>query len=86
MLRGDATAPILGIPYCIYAFSVGFSLGPSLRELRLSRSLETIKALVQERTGIFWLVETLPNVRRTIRDASSIVLFELCRTLDESPV
>jgi len=45
-----------------------------------------LKALVQERTGIFWLIETMPNVRRTIRDASSIVLFELCRTLDESPV
>lgn len=45
-----------------------------------------LKALVQERTGIFWLVERMPNVRRTIRDASSILLFELCRTLDDAPV
>ena len=47
---------------------------------------DALKALVQEREGIFWLVETMPNVRRTVRDASSIILFELCRTLDESPV
>jgi len=53
---------------------------------RDAEGFEALKRLVQERTGIFWLVETLPNVRRTVRDASSIVLFELCRTLDESPV
>jgi len=47
---------------------------------------DALKVLVGERKGIFWLVETMPNVRRTVRDASSIVLFELCRTLDESPV
>jgi hypothetical protein len=41
-LRGDATAPILGIPYAIYAFSAGFSLGPSLRELRRDPSVGTI--------------------------------------------
>jgi len=41
-LRGDATAPLLGIPYAIYAFSAGFSLGPSLRELRRAPTIETL--------------------------------------------
>ena len=33
LLRGETTAPILGIPYAAYTFAAGFSLGPSLREL-----------------------------------------------------
>ncbi len=33
LIRGESTAPILGIPYAAYAFAAGFSLGPSLREL-----------------------------------------------------
>lgn len=33
LLRGETTAPLLGIPYAAYSFAVGFSLGPSLREL-----------------------------------------------------
>ena len=45
-----------------------------------------LQDLVQESDGIFWLIETMPDVRRTVRDSSSIVLFELCRTMDESPV
>jgi hypothetical protein len=53
---------------------------------REAEGFDALKDLVQERTGIFWLVETMPNVRRTVRDASSIVLFELCRTMDESIV
>ena len=48
--------------------------------------LDALKVLVQQRDGIFWLVETLPDVRRTVKEPSSILLFELCRTLDESPV
>ncbi len=43
-LRGEATAPVLGIPYAMYAFSVGFSLGPSLRELRRAPSPSTAAA------------------------------------------
>jgi hypothetical protein len=39
-IRGEASAPILGLPYAAYALSVGFSLGPSLRELRKTPSLE----------------------------------------------
>lgn len=30
------------IPYTLYAFSAGFSLGPSLRELHISRSISTL--------------------------------------------
>ncbi len=41
-LRGEATAPAVGIPYLAYTFSVGFSLGPSLRELRVDRSAGTL--------------------------------------------
>ncbi len=41
-LRGEETAPVLGLPYAAYVFSVGFSLGPSLRELRESPSLATL--------------------------------------------
>ncbi|MCA9729638.1 MAG: glycosyltransferase family 39 protein, partial [Candidatus Eisenbacteria bacterium] len=33
-LRGDTSAPLAGVPYAYYAFSVGYSWGPSLRELR----------------------------------------------------
>jgi mannosyltransferase len=39
-IRGETTAPVLGLPYAAYAFSAGFTLGPSLRELRRSPSLE----------------------------------------------
>lgn len=42
-LRGSATAPVLGVPYAIYAFSVGFSLGPSLRELRRDPSVRLLR-------------------------------------------
>jgi hypothetical protein len=42
-LRGEATAPVLAIPYAIYAFSVGFSLGPSLRELREDPSIAILR-------------------------------------------
>ncbi|MBD3163045.1 MAG: hypothetical protein GF346_11525 [Candidatus Eisenbacteria bacterium] len=43
-LRGEATAPLLGIPYVVYAFSVGFTLGPSLRELRDEPALQTVRS------------------------------------------
>lgn len=32
-LRGTTTVDLVGVPYAFYVFSVGFSLGPSLREL-----------------------------------------------------
>ena len=41
-LRGEATAPVLGIPYAAYAFSVGYSLGPSIRELRRAPTMEAL--------------------------------------------
>jgi pSer/pThr/pTyr-binding forkhead associated (FHA) protein len=43
-----------------------------------------LAALVGESEGIFWLVEHMPDVRRTITDSSSIVLFELCQAMDDS--
>lgn len=45
-LRGETSAPLEGIPYSYYVFSLGYSYGPSLRELRtLSRemNLEILK-------------------------------------------
>ena len=33
-LRGETSAPALGIPYTYFVYSVGYSLGPSPRELR----------------------------------------------------
>jgi uncharacterized membrane protein len=32
MLRGDTSAPILGIPYTYFALALGYSYGPSLRD------------------------------------------------------
>lgn len=34
-MRGATTMPALAIPYALYAFSAGFSLGPSLEELHV---------------------------------------------------
>ena len=45
-----------------------------------------LAALVELREGIFWFVESMPDVRRTVNDSSSIVLFELCRTMDNAGV
>lgn len=41
-LRGEATAPVMALPYAAYAWSVGFSLGPSVRELRRSPSAQVL--------------------------------------------
>jgi hypothetical protein len=41
-LRGEATAPVMALPYAAYAWSVGFSLGPSVRELRKSPSAQVL--------------------------------------------
>ena len=40
-IRGETSAPIYGVPYTYYTFSVGYSLGPSLRELKvLTQSMD----------------------------------------------
>lgn len=44
---------------------------------------DALRTLVQQTKGIFWLVEAMPRVPRTIRDASSILLFDLCQAIDE---
>jgi uncharacterized membrane protein len=41
-LRGETTFRIESIPYAAYAYSVGMSLGPSLRELHGDASLATV--------------------------------------------
>ncbi|MBK8231445.1 MAG: glycosyltransferase family 39 protein [Candidatus Eisenbacteria bacterium] len=42
-LRGETTAPWLGIPFTYFVFSVGYSLGPSLRELRQGMGFELFR-------------------------------------------
>jgi len=42
-VRGDASAPLAGIPYAIYSYAVGFSFGPSIRELREEASFVTVR-------------------------------------------
>lgn len=40
-IRGETSAPIYGIPFTYYTFSVGYSFGPSLRELKaLNQSMD----------------------------------------------
>lgn len=41
-LRGDTTVRAEAIPYALYCYSVGFTLGPSLRELHEDASLAAI--------------------------------------------
>jgi hypothetical protein len=44
---------------------------------------DALLALVQKKTGIFWLVEDFSPCANNIRVPGSSLLFELCRTLDE---
>jgi len=41
-LRGETTVSAASVPYALYAFSVGLTLGPSLRELHEDSSLATV--------------------------------------------
>jgi predicted membrane-bound mannosyltransferase len=41
-LRGGTTVTASAIPYLFYAFSVGFTLGPSLRDLHTNTSLSSV--------------------------------------------
>ena len=41
-LRGETTVTASAIPYLMYTFSVGFSLGPSLRDLHETASLSSV--------------------------------------------
>jgi len=47
------------IPYTLYSFSVGFSIGPSLRELHLDRSYTTISPYLKEIVSISIIYGTL---------------------------
>jgi len=48
------------------------------------QGLEALRAMIKLQDGIFWLVEQMPRVRRTIRESGATLLFELCRDLGES--
>jgi 4-amino-4-deoxy-L-arabinose transferase-like glycosyltransferase len=51
-LRGDTTVRLEAIPYAFYAYSVGFSLGPSLRELHENASVGGVFA--RHRSALVW--------------------------------
>ena len=40
---GDREFELAAIPYTLFAFSTGFSMGPSVRELQVSRSIATLR-------------------------------------------
>ena len=42
-LRGGTTFHVAAVPFALHAFAVGYTLGPSLRELRASPSSETLR-------------------------------------------
>ncbi|MHC4225607.1 MAG: hypothetical protein ACYSUN_16575, partial [Planctomycetota bacterium] len=44
---------------------------------------DALIALVQKKTGIFWLVEEFAPVTNSIRVPGASLLFELCRAIDE---
>jgi 4-amino-4-deoxy-L-arabinose transferase-like glycosyltransferase len=41
-LRGETTFTPMAVPFALYTFSVGFTLGPSLSELHVERSLRSL--------------------------------------------
>ncbi|MEZ4649173.1 MAG: glycosyltransferase family 39 protein [Candidatus Eisenbacteria bacterium] len=53
-IRGESTAPILGIPFTYYTFSVGYSYGPSLRELAALNQGMDLSLLRPHVPGIAW--------------------------------
>ncbi|MFQ5511891.1 MAG: glycosyltransferase family 39 protein [Candidatus Krumholzibacteriia bacterium] len=52
-LRGDTTVTLAAIPYALYTFSVGFSMGPSTRELHGDPSLRSV--LGSHTGAILWV-------------------------------
>ncbi len=52
-LRGDTTVNLAVIPYTFYAFSAGFSLGPSTRELHRDASLRSV--LSRHAPAVLWV-------------------------------
>ncbi len=40
---GDRDFELAAVPYTVYTFSTGFSMGPSVRELQVSRSIATLR-------------------------------------------
>jgi mannosyltransferase len=82
-IRGETTAPIWGLPYAAYAFSTGFSLGPSLRELRKTPSLEIIRSHPAAilATALFFGVLAAAGVARWLRGDARVRLWMLALVL-----
>jgi mannosyltransferase len=68
-MRGETTAPLLGIPYAYFVYSVGYSLGPSLRALhgRISFDLFRPQLPILLLTAIAFSVTCLWGVLRLAR-------------------
>jgi hypothetical protein len=69
------------IPYTLYAFSAGFSLGPSLRELHISRSISTLMshAPILTTVGVLFAMMFVLGLKklRQNRDAGIFLLLWL---------
>lgn len=53
-LRGETTVTLSAIPYTFYAFSAGFSLGPSLRELHQAATIRSV--LTSHPAAVLWVL------------------------------
>lgn len=51
-LRGTTTFHVAAIPFALHAFAVGYTLGPSLQELRVSPSGATLRRHLPELTAV----------------------------------
>lgn len=68
-LRGETTVSAAAVPYALYVFSTGFSLGPSLRELHDDVSMGTV--LRRHGVTVLWVAAlfgflALAGVRRLL--------------------
>ena len=75
-LRGETTVTLSALPFTAYTFSVGFSFGPSLRELHLAPSMsETMKnhvfAIVW--IGLLFGVLLVTGLKNQLRDKSRLL-------------
>ncbi len=58
-LRGHTTFHAAAVPFALHAFAVGYTLGPSLRELRADASLETLRRHAPELAAVGLVFGTL---------------------------
>ena len=75
-LRGETTVTFSAVPFTAYTFSVGFSFGPSLRDLHLAPSIsETLKhhALAVAWTGLLFGFLLISGLRNLLRDKTRLL-------------